>query len=88
MPTSRYVGTFVNPSIGTLIFEGNASALVVRFGDSWGLARTVAGPDGATARDAIAASVLGGDMRFALKFGEEGAVSEVTVRNFAFTRVR
>jgi len=41
MPTSRYVGTFVNPSIGTLIFEGNASALVVRFGDSWGLARTV-----------------------------------------------
>ena len=86
-PPPRLFGTFRNASLGTLALEGGADALVVRVGDSWSLARGVAGPDGRPLPDALAASVLGGRQRFTLGFAPDGRVREVTVRDFTFRRV-
>lgn len=87
-PPERFFGRFVNPAVGTLTLEGNRNALVMRLGDSWGLAGGVLGADGKPVADAISANVLGGEQRFALRFAANGEqLEELSVRGFAFRRV-
>lgn len=87
LPSARYFGTFTNPSLGTLVLEGNEKALVLRVGDSWGLALGVAGADGKPVADALEASVLGGEQRFTLRFASDsGPLQELAVRGFVFRR--
>ncbi len=88
LPAPRYFGRFVNEQLGTLTLEGNATTLVVRVGDSWGIARGVAGPDGVPLGNAVAANVLGGAQRFTIHFDSTtGTPREVIVRDFTFRRV-
>jgi CubicO group peptidase (beta-lactamase class C family) len=88
LPPARYFGTFRNASIGTLTLEGNTSTLVVRLGDSWGLARGATAAGSTAAADAIVANVLGGEQRFTLRFAPNGGpLQSVALRNFVFDRV-
>lgn len=70
------------------MLDGQADALRVRIGDSRGLARGATGADGAPVHDAIAANLLGGEQRFALRFAPDGGpLQEMTLRGYVFRRM-
>ena len=86
-PPARYAGTFRNASVGTLTIEGSGRTLMLRVGDSWGIARGLTGLDGKPMPDVLVANVLGGEQRFVLRFDSSGSLAELTARDVVFTRV-
>jgi len=82
-PAERYIGTYHDDQLGTLVVERRRDSLVVRMGDAWGVASGHAG-----APNALSASLMGSRRRLDFELGATGSATSVTVGGRTFRRVR
>ena len=83
-PPARYAGRYVDEQLGTMVIESRGDSLVVRMGDSWGVAQGVRDRP-----DALAVDLMGGTRRLDFAFtGPRGAAETVTMSRREFRRER